>query len=165
MAVLGGLLDRALRYVDPVPEDDTTVVEAERYWRSHQRFDPNHLAVDFGQLPAATTLSGWAVRGDAPLVIPPQTHIVALPRPRPREAIRVFLRQDLEAARRVGGGRDPMRLLVYPADLRWLSDEERREAEHYARHRGVGLLACPEWYAGLEAEVFRRLRAGRTIRQ
>ncbi len=163
-AILAGIFERALCYVEPQRRGDE-VVERCQYYQIPHVFDPHRLAVVYGRTGVPLRLPGWSARGESPFVIPPQTQITGLLRARGRDEIRVFLRQDLEFAHAVARERQQMVLLIYPSDYLELSEGERVEAERLTSRLGVCLLACPESIAGLEAEAWRRQRVGRTIRQ
>ncbi len=169
IAILWGLFDRAFRYIDPVRENEKMVIECKQYHRIQLHFESDLVAVTYSMpdIPKLNqiTLNGWSPRGSNPLVIPAMTQLVALPRSRSRDEIRIYLKQDLESAHYISERRRQMVLLIYPFDYRRLSESERIEAEDAAKKRNVIILACPESFADLEAETRRRLRIGRTVRQ
>lgn len=165
VAILSGLVDRALRYVQPVSNEDK-LIERSRYLLIGRRLDPDRLTVTHGPLLERISLLRWMPLGDAPLLLPTEANVVAFLRPRPREEIRVFLPHDLEqAGAATMEGDNSIVLLVYTDDYRQLTDEERVKANRTAKQCGVTIVACPESVAGLEAEAWRRLRVGRTVRQ
>ncbi len=165
VAVLSGILDRTLRYVQPLP-DENTFIEKKRYFQISSNLDPSQLSITHGPLPDNIQLSGWGSYDEQNLLYPKETTLVAFLRPRPREEIRVFLKHDIEQAKMAKiRNEKTIILLVYSNDFLQLSRDERIEANQVARKLGVNIVVCPESIAGLEAEVYRRQRIGRTVRQ
>jgi hypothetical protein len=160
--ILGNLLARALRYVTPQAGD--SVLESKLFAHIPRLSMPERLASRHGPLPREVSLAGWDPHGTKPLVLREGSRVCVLPRARSPEAIRAFLRQDLEEARAVAEQTRDTVLVTYPADYLELAETERAEVEAAAKRRGAVVLSCPESVAALETETQRRLRSGRTVR-
>jgi len=164
-AVLGGILKRALQYIKPETKQEK-YVEQEPYLKIVCSFNPIQLSVTHKAFPKDINLQNWMTIDDFPFHIAAGTTVVAFLRPREREEIRVFLKHDLQQASAAAKrNQNVQAVLVYPDDYMHLSEDERVEANRVAKQLQLTILACPEANAGLEAEVWRRLRVGRTVRQ
>lgn len=165
-AILAGLFDRSLRYVRPAA-DETGLVEERRYYqRIPNRTIPDRLAWLHGPLPTTRTWAGWTPHPSVILAHKKGQLLLAIPRPRAREEIRRFLRQDLDSARAAANAAPGVvAVLLYSSELLELSAEERLEAWQAGQRRGVQVLACPENLAALDAEVDARMNAGRRLRR
>ena len=166
-ALLTGLFDRALCYRPPTSPDDKHLTERSEYLRIPSRLDGSNVAVTHGPMPQNARLPGWSIDDDRPVAFRKGTSATALIRPRQCEEIRTFLIQDLEQlcelARRMSD--QSSSVLVYPSDFRQLSAEERREADQAARKRKITILSSPVSAADLDADAWRRIQTGRTVRQ
>ncbi|MFO0870286.1 MAG: hypothetical protein U0935_15260 [Pirellulales bacterium] len=169
-ALLGGVLTRALQQLPPLAQDNDQIIEPA--WCRHLSpvCDADHLALRVPPLTAAPTLVGWQIGADEPWVVPSERPLVATLRPRAREALRMHLAHDIDAAAAAAsasagssGGRS-VAVLVCAADLRDLSASEHQEIEAYAQARHVKVLAGPLTCAGLDGELRQRLTSGRTVR-
>ncbi len=165
VAVLSGIFDRVLRYVRPL-SDAKEFIEQKRYLQLPSHLNPDQLSVTHGPISDNFQLSGWSPHDEQNFLFPKDTILVAFIRPRLREEIRVFLKLDIEQARKAEiKNEKTIILLVYPSDFLQLSKDERIEASQVAKRVGVNIVVCPESVAGLDAEVYRRQRIGRTVRQ
>lgn len=171
-AVLRGILDRALRYIPPLP-NEKKFTEQKRYHLFSSRLDVDQLSVHNGPLPEEIHLSGWAPIGTSTFLFSEGTTLIAFLRSRPKEEIRVFLKHDIEQAKIAGvkskstGLRNEKIniLLVYASDFLQIPKDDRIEANQFAKQLGVNIIVCPESVADLETEVRRRQRIGRSVRQ
>lgn len=164
-AVLSGILDRALRYVQP-HSSQKTFIENKRYFQISSDFEPDQLSITHGPLPDNIQLLVWSADNEQPPIFSEDTTLIAFLRPRSREEIRVFLKHDIEQAKlaKIRNAKTLI-LLVCSNDFLQLSIDERIEAHQMARKVGVNIIVCPETIAALEVEVYRRQRVGRTVRQ
>jgi len=167
-AVLSGIVERAFRYQDRSSDeqrtDGITVDPRPVFLNIPLEPIPSVMGYLHGPLPQDRTWEGWSA--NPPVVIRHRTgqRVLVIPRPRSREETRLFLTQDLDAARDAGTAARARAALIYPAEFLELSKSERIEATRNAATRGVDILVCPENLTALEAETERRLREGRKLR-
>jgi len=166
-AVLSGIVERAFRYQDGSSDeraDGVAVNPRPVFLNIPVDPIPSVMGYLHGPLPQDRTWEGWSP--NPPEVIRHRTgqRILVIPRPRGREETRLFLTQDLDAARDAGAAARAKAALVYSAEFLELNKSERIEVTRYAGTRSVDILVCPENLTALEAETERRLREGRKLR-
>jgi len=164
-AVLLGRFEQAVQYRPATRLDSEAISETGDLRAIPCTFKTAEMTAAFGPFPEEAALIDWNLAGTEPLIIPAGTSLLVAARPRQREELRTFLRQDIEAMQyatiQTPGAKA---VLVYPADIKQLPQHERREIDWYAKRNGLAIAACPMPVPALEAELTRRLRVGRRIR-
>jgi hypothetical protein len=161
-AVLGGILQRALAYRDPLNEDATTFVPSQDVRNLCITVDAEVLAQVF-EIDENLELRGWLVDG-GPLQLAAGEHLMAVLRPWTRAKLAHRLLPELEMLKRFVHPGTRVALVV-PFEYHSLAEDLRREVETAAQAARILLLVCPEKLAALSNEAERRLELARMVRK
>ena len=166
-ALLGSALEKSLAYVHPTYDQSIQLTEAYQYRKFTTHPAPDELGIEYiGPIDHPISLNGWSADASESFTLPPGSSLIALPRPRSLEEIRVFLRQDIHQARSMTTPPPHQKVaLVYPEDFHRLSEEEKSEAKEACSEAQTEILVAPLSQAGLESEVWKRIKKGRSIRR